>query len=569
MDRRSFCSLTAGLLAGSASLLNAESPADSSATTLRFTQERTGIGPYLRQNGGRRPHIVLISADMVSPDLYRPDRPFAQKMRIPAIRSLMADGCFFANAFCTVPLCAPSRGSYMTGRYSTILGNGEHAPEGLDTELKPTDIIFPEYLKASGYVARQVGKCHVGKQKFLDAFGENDKPWDRWSPPVYDDDEYLTYLRKMGVKPQKYAREIVFAQQDRKTPGNSVGGWVVQQDGQPFPMEAQYSWYLGEQAVNTIDDLLARGTLEQHPLYLQLDIFDPHQPFAIPAGMEERERELRQQMSVPESYRAARKRDFQRAAEEPEIVEVYRRYWGIYDEQKLIDYRVAYALQMEIVDKVIGRVLDKLKQAGLYDDALVAFISDHGEMNGRRALVDKGVYLHPDVLRVPLVIKTPKSAPVAKPTVNAPVSLMDVSQTFLEVAGIRAEAKFDGTSLLAALQGKGEPADDRTLLFFGGWHVGVNFSCGIQYRYPDGRHFLYGFNCGSPVDELYDLASNDAENVIEQPQYAEVRKQMIQRLAAALQADPRWSGYWTQFRLTRFNDLPVMKGDMQKFAVTV
>jgi len=489
-------------------------------------------------------------------------------MRIPAIRSLMTDGCFFSNAFCTVPLCAPSRGSYMTGRYSTILGNGEHAPEGLDTELKSSDIIFPAYLKAAGYVTRQVGKCHVGKQKFLDAFGENNKPWDRWSPPVYDDDEYLSHLHRMGVKQQKYAREIVFLQQDRKTPGNSVGGWVEQQDGKPFPTEAQYSWYLGLQAMETLDDLMARGTLEDHPLYMQVDIFDPHQPFAIPAGMEERERELRQGMTLPESYLAAKQRDFKRADGEPEIVQLYRRYWGIYDEQKLIDYRVAYALQMELVDKVIRRLIEKIKQAGLYDDALIAFISDHGEMNGRRALVDKGVYLHPDVLRVPLVIKPQKIAPAAKPEVDAPVSLLDVSQTFLEAAGIHAEARFDGVSLIPALLGKGEPADDRALLFFGGWHVGVNFGCGIQYKYADGRHFLYGYNCGSPVDELFDLKSEDAVNLIDRPEYATVRKEMIQRLAIALQADPRWSGYWTQFRLARFNDLPVVQGDMQKLAIT-
>jgi hypothetical protein len=88
MDQRSFCSFTAGLLAGSASLLNAETPAGSRTPALRFTQERTGIGPYHRQSGDRRPHILLISADMVSPDLYRPDRPFAKKCGFPpSVRS--------------------------------------------------------------------------------------------------------------------------------------------------------------------------------------------------------------------------------------------------------------------------------------------------------------------------------------------------------------------------------------------------------------------------------------------------------------------------------------------------
>jgi len=98
--------------------------------------------------------------------------------------------------------------------------------------------------------------------------------------------------------------------------------------------------------------------------------------------------------------------------------------------------------------------------------------------------------------------------------------------------------------------------------------VGVNFVCGIQYRDPAGRHFLYAYNCTSTVDELYDLSSDDAVNLIDQPEYAAVRSTMIRRLGVALQADPRWSGYWTEFRLARFDALPVVQGDMQLFTIT-
>lgn len=564
MDRRTFCSFTAGAILGK-SMLGAEA-AGQGAPQLHFAQERTGAGPFRAGKDGHPPHVLLISADMVGPDLYHPSRPLSQHVHLPAIRSLMQDGTFFSNAFCTVPLCSPSRASYLTGRYSYVQGNGERAPEGLETELRPDDIIFPEYLKAAGYIARQVGKCHVGEKKFIDAFGDNDQPWNRWSPPVFDDDDFLAYQRRLDVKPQKYSREIVFRQQDRTTPGNSVGGWVVQQDGRPFPAAAQYSYYLGKKAIETVESLISNGSLKNHPLYLQLDLFDPHQPFSIPAGLEERERELRKIMSVPDSWRTAEERDFKRAPDEPEIVDIYRRYWGIYDRQKLIDYRVAYILQMELVDQVIGMVIQRLKELGLYDNMLIAFISDHGEMDGRRAIVDKGVYLYPDIVRVPLVLKPPTSMPPKQPAVDAPVSLLDLSQTILDFAGIKPAAQFDGISLLPALQ-TGRGVEERTLLFFGGWHVGVNFDCGIQHRAADGHRYLYSYNCTSPVDELFDLDSNDAVNLIDSPQHAAVREELILHLGAALQADPRWSGYWDQFRIARFAELPKIAGDMQLFGM--
>lgn len=563
MNRRNFFSVAAGAMLGNAIPLPGSAQVRTTQSQLRFTQERAGVGPFHLRDG-RRPHILLISADMVGPDLYHPARPFSKLVRLPNIRSLMEEGTFFSNAFCTVPLCSPSRASYLTGRYSYIQGNSERAPEGLETELRADEIVFPEYLKAGGYVTRQVGKCHVGSKKFLDAFGENDNPWDRWSPPVFDDDDFLAYQRALGVKPQKYSREIVFRMQDRQTPGNSAGGWIVQEDGKPFPLEAQYSYYLGRKVIETVEALVANGSAKTHPMYLQLDIFDPHQPFSIPAGFEDRERELRAAMTVPQSYKAAQHRDFKRGEDEPEIVDIYRRYWGIYDTEQLVNYRVAYALQMEIVDRVIGMVLARLKQLGLYDEMLIAFISDHGEMNGRRATVDKGVYLYPDVLRVPLIIKTPASAQPRHAEVNSPVSLLDISQTLLEAAGITPEAKFDGRSLLPYLRdGQGE--EDRTLLFFGGWHVGVNFACGIQHRAADGRRYLYSYNCTSTVDELYNMDSEDAVNLISSPEHDQARNELIRRLGTALQADPRWVGFWAEFRIARFNALPKTSGDMQLF----
>jgi len=566
MDRRKFLSVTSASLAaagipGSRKAEGEEVKAGDAP--LQFIEEKTGKNPFrVSQTRGKLPNIFVITMDMVSPDFYLPSRPLSRELHLPTLHALMRDGVFFQNAFDTVPLCAPSRASYLTGRYTYVLGNGERAPDGLDTELRPDDVIFPEYLKKIGYVTKQCGKCHVGTAKFIDAFGDNDNPWNQWSPPIYQDEIYLEYQRRMGVKPQKYSKEIVLLQRDRKTPGNSVGGWIVQADGKPFPLEAQYSSYLVHRTINKLEDALTSPATHGRPIYMQLDIFDPHQPLSVPEGFEEREKELRAVMTLPETYKKVQARDWKPFPNQPEIYDLYRDYWGLYNPQSLLDYRVGYALQMEVVDRALANLIRTLKEKDLYDESLIVVMSDHGEMNGRWGLIDKGVYLYPDVVRTPLVVKMPTSMGIQPHTVDAPVSLLDVAPTLLSVAGVEPEARMDGQSLLPHLQGTARPAD-RDLIFSCGWHVGVNFACGIQRWDGKGNHHLYSYNASSKVDELYDLNAVEAENLAQEPEHAALRKEMIDRLGALLQADERWGGYWSPYRVQKFFELPKMSGSMQ------
>ncbi len=278
---------------------------------------------------------------MVSPDHYHSSRPLHREINLPTIRSFFNEGVVFENAFCSSPLCAPARAALATGRYSYITANGERAHDGHETILRPTDVIFQEYLKATGYKTKHCGKGHLGTQKFMDAFDENDNAWDRWVPPIYDDELYLAYLRRLGVKNQRYKKEIMGLLQDRRTRRTSLGGWIEQADGKPFPLEAQYSHYLVQRAIQKVDAALD-DTDGTHPIYLQLDFFDPHQPFSIPDGFQQREKELRRAFSaLPESYERVRARDWQPASDEPKIYNFYQKSWGLYDPETVRDYRVA------------------------------------------------------------------------------------------------------------------------------------------------------------------------------------------------------------------------------------
>ena len=555
MNRRAFLGL------GAAAQAVAQEIAGRIEGPPRFLNRKTGAHPFRARPVAKRPHIFLITLDMVSPDHHHHTRTLHREMDLPAMRDLFAGGVVFRNAFCASPLCAPARAVLATGRYTYITANGERAHDGHETILRPTDVIFQEYLKATGYHTKHAGKGHLGTQKFMDAFDENDNAWDRWAPPVFDDELYLAYLRRLGVKRQRYRREIRGLQQDRKTPQASMGGWIEQADGKPFPMEAQYTHYLVERAIEKLDAAQAEGG----PIYLQLDIFDPHQPFSIPAGMEARERHLRGAVGLPESYERARARDFRPDPAEPKVYDFYRRSWGLYNPETVREYRVANALQMEVIDRALAKFIGELKRRGLYDEALIIFTSDHGEMNGRRGLVDKGVYLYPDVLRVPLAIKMPASAGVKPHTVDAPVSHLDIAPTLLGVAGVEPTERLDGQSLAGHLDGTAAAAD-RELLFECGWHTGVNFACATERWDPRRGHHLYTYNLSSTVDELYDLSAAEAENLAGAREHRGLHVEMVRRLGALVERDPRWIGYWHSFRVDHYFELPrEAGGDYQMF----
>jgi len=167
-----------------------------------FVDPITGRGQYKLHGKAKRPSIFYITADMVPPDVYGSGE-YSQYLETPNLDKLIGDGVFFENVFCNSLLCGPSRASYITGRYPYITANEERAHDGSATRLRYEETIFPEYLRRSGYTTRHIGKCHVGPKKFIDAFGENDNPWNRWASPIYDDlkggEKRISFLKQAGM----------------------------------------------------------------------------------------------------------------------------------------------------------------------------------------------------------------------------------------------------------------------------------------------------------------------------------------------------------------------------------
>jgi choline-sulfatase len=176
-------------------------------------------------------------------------------------------------------------------------------------------------------------------------------------------------------------------------------------------------------------------------------------------------------------------------------------------------------------DAIVGKFLAFLKARGLYDKALIVFLSDHGEGLGDHGESEHGMFLYREVLQVPLFVKLPGSKRGGE-TVALPAALSDVFTTLAEAAGVPGFTRPEGTRSL--LDAPGAPA--RRILsetFFPRIHFGWSELSSLF----DGRwHYIE-----APKAEIYDVAADPGEKT---NQFAEKPDALRAMLAEAGKRKP-------------------------------
>jgi len=177
-------------------------------------------------------------------------------------------------------------------------------------------------------------------------------------------------------------------------------------------------------------------------------------------------------------------------------------------------YSDPYDAEVANADAVLGRLFDRLRTLGVYDDALVILTSDHGEGLGDHGDPEHGPLLYREVLQIPLVIKLPRNHRAGE-VVDASAQLIDLYPTVLDVLGLEASDSLPGASLLGLDAGETRPLYGET--YFPRLHFGwSDLASIIEYPY----HLISG-----PDPELFDLATDPGEqnNILEQERGAAFR----------------------------------------------
>ena len=161
-----------------------------------------------------------------------------------------------------------------------------------------------------------------------------------------------------------------------------------------------------------------------------------------------------------------------------------------------------YSGEIAYTDSALGKLLDDLRAQKLFDDSVIAVMSDHGEALGEHGERGHGVFLYEPTIHVPLLLKMPRDRSAGK-HVDSRVSLVDVMPTILQAAGLAVPAAMQGKSLLPRLDNKTE--DEPAYAETDYPHKAFGWSSLRSLR--TGKYVFID----APKKELYDEASDPAE----------------------------------------------------------
>jgi arylsulfatase A-like enzyme len=418
----------------------------------------------------------------------------------PNLDQLAREGVNFTNAHTTAPLCSPARASMFTGKYSLTHGMGTNCDmyHALSRELSHPETLLHHKLKQIGYACGYIGKWHVGTE-----IGPCDLGFEGMNIPGYGnckaDPDFLNYLEEHNLSYR--LKDPIFLNPGNKTLAAAI--W----DG---PEESTTDWYLTDRTIQ----LMENYRKEDKPYLVTCQYWGPHGPHTPPASyigkadrsMIDQWKSFKEELETKPRF-VRRHLDFYRNSptDWEDVKEIIGRYY---------DY-------MMFIDAQIGRLIQHLKDTGQYEQTMIIFTSDHGDMQwSHNGLIDKG-FLYEEAMRIPLIVRHPEIS--GGKVSDALVTNMDIFPTILDDAGISCAC--DGQTLFPIITGETKGRKE-FLMEFHGIHFLYTQRAVIR---RDGMKFIW---TPGDVDELYDLNSDpeEIENLIANPNFKNARKDMIDSL---------------------------------------
>ena len=412
-------------------------------------------------------------------------------VQTPNIDKLAKRGVLFSDNHCAAPLCNPSRTALFSGlRPSTtgIYNNEQYLRPNL-----PELVTMPQHFRRNGYHAAGAGKVfhHVA------GFNPPDQ-WDEFQLQQFDDPWY----RRADWYP--WNQRIPLPQGH---PYNGLKNFAGEFDW--GVLETPESDYGDQKAVKFAKEFLARK--HNKPFFLATGLWHPHIPLYSPQRFYDMYPETK--VHVPET----RDDDLMDLPPLAKELAAFRRpeFERLRDAGKWKDFVRAYLAAISFADSMVGSVIDALDQSAYASNTMLIFWSDNGWHLGEKQHVHKST-LWQRSTHVPLIFSGPGLKATGVPRTQ-PVSLIDLYPTLVELCGLSAPVRLDGTSLMPLLQNPRASRKPAVSTHLPGTHCVIN---------KDWRYITYA----DGSEELYDRKAdrNEFQNVASEPRHKKLKAEMAQ-----------------------------------------
>ena len=434
-------------------------------------------------------------------------------VKTPHLDRIAAEGVRFTNCVTTTPICIPARVTLQTGLYphNTAVWNN------IDFTLPPEAQSWMRVLRDLGYRTSLFGKTHLhphrgdlrDREHLLNAYGLDDV--NEIGGP-HASESVLSHMTEMWEE-----KGLLSAYREDFAERRRSNRYVAKPS--THPLEDYADVYVGQCAKNYLD-----AYDHSQPWFCWVSFGGPHEPWDAP--------EPYASMYDPNDMPEPTPR-FTNIEGRPEgWLDVYmERRTPTFEEGDKASLRANYAGNVTLIDDQIGEILGVIEARGELDNTVIAFTSDHGEMNGDSDLLHKMNFLD-GALRVPLLVRTRETAKNGSAKVTDTMcENCDVGPTLVECAGGEIEYRQFAKSLLGAMNGSPTHREDSVSEFRGEflivteeWKMAVN---------REGEPYMLLDRKGDPRETRNLAGDGDYESV-----EGDLRQRILERVSQSQLKQP-------------------------------
>ncbi|EWH10259.1 sulfatase [Catenovulum agarivorans DS-2] len=380
-------------------------------------------------------NVLFISIDDLRPEIGAYGSPIA---KTPNIDALASKGITFTRAYAQQAICGPSRASIMTGLRPDTL---EVTHNYVKFRHKFRDVkTIPQHFMQNGYNASYVGKIfHHGDKDEENSWNfpqaTHLMPEDMQSPPIY--------ALESNNKLRDEYKKLMFAKYGEQAKYGLGRGPAT--EGADVPDYEYIDGYNAELGERTLAELVKAGK----PFFFGFGMNKPHLPWIAPKKYWDMYDEEAVKATLAQTRQVAPKDGAAmglHASFELRTFSDVPNTEAIPDELAL-QLKHSYLACVSYVDEQIGRIIQALKDQGVYDNTVIILWSDHGFHLGDMGIWGKASN-YEIATRVPFIISTPETRAQGQALkTDALVELLDIYPTAAELANIPMPTHTEGTSL--------------------------------------------------------------------------------------------------------------------------